>query len=205
MRFTVDILSVINLLLLFGVIMMIALFYHKWILEEKKVMANANIMSIKDESHYNVEVQRIICRLKNELQATKIIIARFHNGGNYVNGLHMSKHSITFETEGGAYIPMMDKCVSVFNSRYPIAFAHLASMEDYCISERDACGDSNFSRDMKEYDFQSTNLFMMKQFDGSEEGFIGVNFRHTHVMDKEQRDKVKEQIPIIIGLLNMNK
>jgi hypothetical protein len=172
---------------------------------EKKEDATKPSISIKEESHYNVEVQRIICRLKNELQATKIVIARFHDGGNYVNGLHMSKHSITFETEGGAYIPMMDKCVGVFNSRYSLALAHLASMGDFCISERDACEDLNFSRDMKEYDLQSTNLFLMRQFDGSDEGFIGVNFRHTHVMDKEHRDKVKEQIPIIIGLLNMEK
>jgi hypothetical protein len=140
-----------------------------------------------------------------ELQATKIIIARFHNGGNYVNGLEMKKFSATFETEGGTYIPMMDKCVAVFNSRYSLAFAHLVAMGDYCISERNACEDQNFQHDMKEYDFQSTNLFLMKQFDGRDEGFVGVNFRDTHVMDKEQRNRIKEQIPIIVGLLNMNK
>ena len=207
MKFTVDILSVINLLLLFGVVIMIVLFYLKWSNTNKTVIAKTDINNIpfKEESAYNVEIQKIICRSKDKFQATKIIIALFHDGGNFVNGLHMKKFSVIFETEGGTYIPMMDKCINIFNSRYSVAFAQLAALDYYCLVDRDTCEDLNFKRDMKEWDFQSSNLFMMKQFDGKDFGFIGINFRNSHVMGPEERAMVKEQIPIIVGLLNMNK
>ena len=161
--------------------------------------------SVKEDSVYNTEVQKIICRLKHDLSASKIIIARFHNGGTYVNGLPMKKFTVSHETAGYYGIPMMDHFVSILNSRYPEAFAQLATLGEYYIYDSNDCPDLNFKRDMEKYCYKATYLFLMKQFDGKEDGFIGVNFVHTKVMRKEERHKVIEQIPRIMGLLNMEK
>lgn len=50
--------------------------------------------SVKEDSIYSVVVQKMICKLKYDLHATKVVIGRFHNGGNYVNGLPMKKFTL---------------------------------------------------------------------------------------------------------------
>jgi len=161
--------------------------------------------SVKEDSLCHVVVQKILCKLKIDLFATKIIIGRFHNGGNYVNGLPMKKFSLTHETAGGTDTPMMDKGVGVLNSKYSEAFAQLATIEEYCMADLNDCTDANFKRDMMGYGFKATYLFLIRQFDGKEDGFIGINFKETKVVDKEHRHMVIEQLPRIMGLLNMDK
>jgi len=161
--------------------------------------------SVKEDSIYNLVVQKILCQLKKELNATKIILGRFHNGGNYVNGLPMKKFSLTHETAGGTETPMMDKGIAVLNSKYSEAFAQLATIEEYCIADIEDCTDDNFKRDMKVYGFKAAYLFLIRQFNGKEDGFVGVYFNRTTVVDKEHRHMVIEQIPRIMGLLNMEK
>jgi hypothetical protein len=99
----------------------------------------------------------------------------------------------------------MDKCVSVLNSRYGIAFEQLAIRREYVVYDVDDCTDTNFKRDMSEYGFKATYIFLIKQLNGSDEGFIGVNFSDTKVLTAEQRDIIREQIPRIIDLVNMKE
>ena len=161
--------------------------------------------SVKEDSIYNLVIQKILCRLKKELSATKIVIGRFHNGGNYVNGLPMKKFSLTHETAGGTEMPMMDKGIAVLNSRYSEAFAQLATLGEYCIADIEDCTDDNFKRDMKVYGFKAAYLFLIRQFNDKEDGFVGVYFNKTTVVDKEHRHMVLEQRPRIMGLLNMEQ
>jgi len=164
-----------------------------------------HIPSIKENSVYNSIIQKIICKLKIDLSSAKIVIGRFHNGGSFVNGLPMRKFSLAFETAGGTTIPMMDKNVGVMNSRYPTAFAQLATIDEYFISDVEDCTDLNFKQDMKSWGFNACYLFLIRQFDGKENGFIGINFKYTTVLTAEQRQLVQEQMPRIMGLLNMEK
>jgi hypothetical protein len=191
--------------LLLLVIIAIYKFYYMIKPAAHSIINDSNRYSVKEDSNYNVVVQKIICKLKFDLHAQKIVIGRFHNGGNYVNGLPMKKFTLTHETAGGTDLPMMDKCYAILNSRYSQAFAQLASLDEYCIYDCEDCIDLNFKRDMQLWGFKSCYLFLMRQFDGKEDGFIGVNFRETKVMTPEERHKVEEQIYRIIGLLNMQK
>jgi len=200
-----------TLLMIFGLGVSTTLLYvsytlYKAIVKPENINSKwYNKHSVKDDSIHNLVIQKILCQLKKDLCATKIIIGRFHNGGNYVNGLPMKKYSLTHETAGGTESPMMDKGVGVLNSRYSEAFAQLATLGEYCIADMEDCGDDNFKRDMKLYGFRATYLFLIRQFDDKEDGFIGVNFKDTRVVDKEHRHMVIEQIPRIMGLLNMEK
>jgi len=200
-----------TLLMIFGLGVSVTLlyvlytFYNIIIKAENINQKWHNKHSVKDDSIHNLVIQKILCRLKKELNATKIIIGRFHNGGNYVNGLPMKKFSLTHETAGGTELPMMDRGVGVLNSKYSEAFAQLATIGEYCISDIEDCTDDNFKRDMRSYGFKATYLFLIRQFDDKEDGFISINFKTTMVVDKEHRHMVIEQIPRIMGLLNMEK
>jgi hypothetical protein len=161
--------------------------------------------NLRKDSYYNAELQRILIRVKLELQACKVVLARFHNGGCFANGLDMRKFTVSHETAAGSKIPLMDKCVGVLNSRYGIAFERLAIMKEYIINDIEDCSDQNFKRDMIEYGFKATYLFLIKQTNGVDEGFIGINFSDTTVLTQEQREIVREQIPRIIDLVNMSE
>jgi hypothetical protein len=170
---------------------------------EKKEKATTFKVAIKKASTYDAALKILLYNLKKELSADKVIVARFHNGGNFANGYEMKKFTVTHETPGGTSIPLMDKQVAVLNSRYSEAILHLVSIGNYSIADCTDCTDQSFRHDMQEYGFQATYLFLIRQIDGTEEGFVGVNFKSTHVMTPEHRQKVSEKLTDILGVLNM--
>jgi hypothetical protein len=115
----------------------------------------------------------------------------------------MKKFTITHETAGGSSEPLMDKCVSVLNSKYSIAFEQLFYLNYYACYNVDDGDDLSYKVDMKRYGFKASFLFLMKQADGSDEGFLGINFDHTEVLQDDRKDVVREQIPNILCQLNM--
>jgi hypothetical protein len=162
---------------------------------------------LKKSIEYDLLLSRLLHKIKDELNATKIVVARFHNGGNFYNGLAMKKFSIYMETaSANSTIPcMQDTYRDVLNTRYPEVFNHLVVWEDYICADIGDCIDINFKQDAKRCGFKSVNLFLIKQLNGVEEGFVGINFNYTHVMTPEQRSIVTEEIPKILGMLNMTK
>jgi hypothetical protein len=99
----------------------------------------------------------------------------------------------------------MDRCVGVLNSRYPVAFEILGLTGQFFVSDVEDCIDLNFKSDMKKYGFKSCYLFLVRQLDGKEEGFIGVNFNSSQVLSAEKRSIITEHIPELLLLINMRK
>lgn len=172
--------------------------------EKKESMTNIKV-PIKKASTFDASLKVLLYKLKTSVGATKLIVARFHNGGNFSNGYEMKKFSVTHETPGGTDIPMMDGNIAVLNSRYSEAMLCLVSTEEYSVADVNDCMDDMFKHDMKKNGFSSTYLFLIKQIDGTEEGFVGVNFKYPHIMTKEDREKITDFVPDILGVLNMTR
>lgn len=79
----------------------------------------------------------------------------------------------------------------------------LVTMGSYIVHDVNDCCDYNFRKDMAIYGFKSTHLFLIEQVDGTEEGFIGVNFDRTRVLTQEEKHKIEDKIPWILSELNM--
>jgi hypothetical protein len=160
---------------------------------------------VTDENEYlcNIETHGILYRIGLELRSCKVALMRFHNGGKFANGRDMRKFTTTHETPSDTIKPFMDNNIGVLISRYPIAFNCLKIQGYYAVSDINDCNDLNFKCDMKKYGFKACYLFLIKQVNGNHEGFIGVNFCETTVLDSEKREIVKEQIPKILSLINM--
>ncbi len=202
----IESLIAIIFILIAAIFLALGIVVYKLIIKVEKKEKQTHIkVAIKKASTYDASLKVLLYNLKSSVNATKIIVARFHNGGNFANGYEMKKFSVTHETPGGTCVPLMDKQVAVLNSRYSEAILCLVSTEGYFISDVDDCLDLTFKHDMKEYGFKATYLFLIKQLDGTEEGFIGVDFNHTHVMSKEDRDKVREQLANVLSVLNMTE
>lgn len=199
------ILMIISVILMTGITIMMIFVLSKAFPKVVPLLDKAHPKSIKNACLYDAEIYKLLCKIQQHTQSCKVIIARFHNGGSYRNGIDMEKFTITHETQLGSTVPLQDKCLGVFNSRYGSAFLHLATLGEYVINDINDCPDPNFKQDMKFYGFQATYLFLIKQFDNSDEGFIGVNFRNTKVMTTEERDKVRNYIPRLLGLINMKE
>lgn len=200
---------IINTILIVIIAILFAVIYFKHIKSTKKLqnINSYDAISVNKASLYDTEIYKELYKIQSELTASKVILARFHNGGDFRNGLKMKKFSLTHETPevSNKYPPMQDRCTAVLNSRYASSFLHLTTLKDFCIPDVNDCPDKNFSTDMRYYGFEATYLFLIEQYDGNAEGFIGINFRNTKVLTAEQRSKVLEHIPRILGLLNMSE
>lgn len=153
--------------------------------------------------HYSAEIQRIMLSLKYELNCTHVGLNRFHNNGYFANGMDMEKFSMITETP--YKIPLMQNCQNVFNTRYSLAFEILHILHEYSVDDKHDCRDPNFKQDMAAYGFDATHLFLIQQANGSDEGFLGINYDKTYVMTSEQKNIVKSVIPRLRDLLNLKE
>lgn len=162
-------------------------------------------ISLKEQSEYNLLLARLLVKIRDEVNSVKVLICRFHNGGCFSNGLHMEKFSVYAETPSNTTPVMQDSFRDIFNTRYPEVFASLVVWGEAIYADIEDCTDINFRNDAKKCGFKSVNLFLVKQLDGKEEGFVGVNYKDTHVMTQEERSKITSELATIRGFLNMTK
>jgi hypothetical protein len=162
-------------------------------------------INLRSSSNYNLLLHRLLIKIKDLLNAPKVFVGRFHDGGEFNNGLHMEKFSIWAETpSSNDKIPILqDYFRDIFNTRYPEIFPHLIVWGEYLCADLDCCEDIGFKRDFKRLGFCSVNFFLVKQLDNTEEGFVGICYRDTHVMTPEERSKVTSELATIRGFLNM--
>jgi len=115
----------------------------------------------------------------------------------------MKKNTMTHETPEPRKEPMMDCNVSVLNSRYPTAMMTLTTMGNYTVSDVNDCDDPSFKREMVKRDYKSACLFLIRNFDGTDEGFLSIYSNQTKVMFQEDKEKVMVKLPKLLGLINM--
>ena len=163
---------------------------------------------LKREVYCDAEIYRIIIRLKYELNAAKVFVGRFHDGGVFANGLRMRKFTITHETISMNRLSqrnMMDHFVGTMNSKYCISFEALLVQGIFAVSDIEDCIDLNLKSDMEKFGFKAVYLFLLRQHSGIEEGFVGIGFNETTVLSSEQKDLVSEACEHIIDLMNLKE
>ncbi len=157
---------------------------------------------------YEKAIDKILTRIRLELNAADVYIARFHNGGTYNNGVRIKKFSIPYEKSSSAIKELVRwRNFDKFCSHWPDVMDNLLVMREYCITDMQDCSDLNFKRDMEFYNFKSCHLFLIEQHDlsHSPEGFLAVNFFETRVLEKDERDLILSEIPNLLSLINLTK
>lgn len=159
--------------------------------------------TIRKSSEYDAIIAKTLFKIKKIAKADKVILSRFHNGGYFCNGFEMQRFTVTHETPYGSKEPLQDNQLGTLISRYPVAMTTLATFGSWIVHDIEDCTDPNFKRDMEKYGFKAAYLFLIKQFDESEEGFLGINWNTTHVMEESDKIEVKNELPRLLGLMNM--
>ena len=163
------------------------------------------VMNIRESSEYDAEIAKSLCRIKNIAEADKVTLCRFHNGGVYCNGLPMKRYTVTHETPFGSNEPLHDSQSGVLVSKYPTAMVTLATYGFWIVHDIQDCTCFNFKKDMERFGFKATYLLLIRNYDGSEEGFIGLNWKYSHVVPEDKYQEVKQELPNLLGLMNLKK
>lgn len=174
----------------------------EWFPEQRPTKIKLNI---RESSEYDVMIAKKLFKIKQIAEADKITLSRFHNGGNFCNGFAMKRYTVTHETPYGSKMPLQDVQRSILISRYPTAMLTLATFGSWIVHDVNDCTDPNFKKDMEYFGFGATYLILIKQYDGSEEGFIGLNWKTSHVLEESKNEEIKSIIPTLLGLMNMQK
>lgn len=173
-----------------------------------RTVQNNNHLDLREIISYEKAIDKKLIRLRLELNAADIYIARFHNGGTYNNGVRIKKFSIPYEKSSSAIKELVRwRNFDKFCSHWPDVMDNLLVMREYCITDMQDCSDLNFKRDMEFYNFKSCHLFLIEQLDlsHSPEGFLAVNFFETRVLEKDERDLILSEIPNLLSLINLTK
>jgi hypothetical protein len=203
----IDIATIIALFLFMAfVIVAFIIFYHKMAPAADRIVSSQVEVSLRQTIQYEKAIDKILMRIKLELNAFDVYVARFHNGGSFNNGTRMKKFSIPYGKASSTIRELVRwKFYDKFCSHWPDVIDQMLVMNEYCCSDIKDCNDLTFKKDMEYYDFKSCHLFLICQDDlsRSPEGFIAINFKESKVLTKEERDIVKNEIPRLLSLMNL--
>jgi hypothetical protein len=176
---------------------------------EQIVKSGGSDLSLRQTSHYETAIYDIIRQLRIEFVASDVYIARFHNGGNFANGTRMKKLSVPYEMA----VPQQKELVKwrfydKFCSHWADAIDELLVSGDYIkpsVKDEVICRDASFRRDMAFYEFESVYLFLICQPDAARtpEGFLAINFGRFRMLNKEDQDRIREELPKLVALMNL--
>jgi hypothetical protein len=202
----INIISLIVLLIAATAIFYICTVARRVFDKEERSLFPFEASNIKDDAVYNVQIDRLINKLKYDTRADKVFLCRFHNGGRFANGFAMKKFTMTNETHGSIAKCMRDRWRDVINSHYAEVIMQTLVLGVYIANAQDECTDFNFRQDMMiKNSFNSIYIYALKQFDGREEGFVGLCFADTKILTDEEKDRAEMALPELIGLINMKK
>jgi len=185
--------------------------YTQFLILKRFVLVKPNDQNhtdLREIISYEKAIDKILIRMRLELNAADVYIGRFHNGGNYNNGVRMKKFSIPYEKATNTIKELVRwRNYDKFCSHWPDVMDTLLVMRDYCVADMSDCCDLNFKRDMEFYNFRSCHLFLIEQHDlaHSPEGFLAVNFFDTRVLTIEERDMILLEITHLLSLVNLTK
>jgi hypothetical protein len=202
-----DIIIIIGLIaFMVMVAVMFMILYHKISLATDALVGSKNKATLRHIIQFEKAIDKILLQLRFELNATDVFVARFHNGGNFNNGIRMKKFSIPYGKASSTVKELVRwRFYDKFCSHWPDAIDQLLTLGEYCVANLDNCNDMNFKRDMEFYGFKSCNLFLLEQADlsHSPEGFLSINFNTSKVLNQEERDRIKEESDHLVSLMNL--
>ncbi|MCK5134884.1 MAG: hypothetical protein KAR19_03790 [Bacteroidales bacterium] len=159
-------------------------------------------------TRYNRNLYELIFKLKDQLKADHICIARLHNGGYFNNEFPIRRFSAVMEAHNPDKTEsMVDKYRDIHISKYPEVMHQLIFLKSYFCTDIQFCEDSKFKGDMIAMDYKSSFLFLIRQVDEERtpEAFIWINYQDVRQLTKEQRSDVWSKHNRILNYLNMTK
>jgi hypothetical protein len=187
--------------LLTGVLGPLLVQYIKHRLEKK-----SKIDPVLEASHLNVTINEIIYNLREELEADRIWITQFHNGGHfYPTGKSIQKFSMFYETVSDGTVSVQDQFQNIPISLFAGSIHHVLTEDYLCIPDFSKSSLVPFGLQYISMGQKSQSLYMFALKDIKERflGTIGIEFvgRKGELNDKSIND-LKIKSARIASILN---
>jgi hypothetical protein len=178
--------------LLTGVLGPLAVQYFKSRLDKKP-----QIDPVLETSHLNVTVNEQICNLREELEADRVWITQFHNGGHfYPTGKSIQKFSMFYENVSDGTLSVQDQFQNIPISLFAGSIHHVLTEDYLCIPDFSKPSLVPFGLQYVSIGQKSQSLYMFALKDIKERflGTMGIEFigRKGELNDKSINDlKIK--------------
>lgn len=199
-------LALITLVLLL-IALSVAIYFLAKLRNQKPQMEKKTPTWLQTTRH-NRNLYELIFKLKDQLKADHICIARLHNGGYFNNEFPIRRFSAVMEAHNPDKTEsMVDRYRDVHISKYPEVMHQLIFLKSYFCTDIQFCEDSKFKGDMANIGFESSFLFLIRQVDEERtpEAFVWINYQDSKQLTKEQQSEIWSKHNRILNYLNMTK
>jgi hypothetical protein len=156
-----------EMIFLIIVVSLFGFFFYRLMLRGLPVTPVKVRSNIRLSAPFNTAINKILLVLRYELRCSDVYIARFHNGGNWMDGSPMDKFSITHGKAIASTKLLQDTYVNIFCSHWSEIYDHLIVVGEYCCADLEDCRDSNFKKEMLAHDFKACYLYLICQADAA--------------------------------------
>lgn len=152
--------------------------------------------AIKHNESVNHQLEIIL----DEIEGDRIWIAMFHNGGHfYPTGKSIQKFSIFHERTTLETDSIMDTFQNIPVSLFPKCLSKIYNESELHI-DKDNIYDFNFFS--KNHGINSMDMFSIEDPNGHFIGMMAIEFKESHVFDKEELIFIRQKLGILGGILS---
>lgn len=154
-----------------GTFRLLELWYNNRLARQKK----DNKPKLKDVVKNSLEIDKLLYTIMTDFDADRVLFARFHNGGTFIDGVPIDKFTVTNEVFKGdaESISLLLQNVVLSNRAamiYELLFCGSFLRQD--LSQYD----NNFEKMSYKNDIKSIYVFLIKDLDDSPIGFIELSY-----------------------------
>lgn len=162
--------------------------------------------SLQDIARYSLNIDKILFETMQIFDADRVFLARFHNGGQFINSIPIDRFSVTNEVySDDSLINIMPKLQNI------ILCSQSTIMYELLLNDRySASSITDISTNYKKYfdhdNLRSMYMFLIKDLSGTPIGFMQINFNNKEKrITNEQIAYVLENHNSLLKLMNYTK
>lgn len=193
---TITIIVAILTTVLTGLFQLLCVWY-KHILENRK---KKNKPSLHDVIKHSLDIDKNLFEIMQECEADRVLFARFHNGGTFIDGVPIDKFTVANEVYVKDDYSVSLKLQNVLLSTRPSAMYELLFTDEY-IREDTSKYNAGFEKILFNYDVKSIYMFLIKDLEDKPIGFIELSYINApKTLDIEQISTAKSYHNTILKL-----
>jgi hypothetical protein len=152
----------------------------------------------------NEFVHKRLFNLLHDIEADRISIRQYHNGGNFYSGMPMQRYSCTYEVVGEGISAELPNCQNKFVSETPILHSGIIKDKEFYIKNVKELEDQSFKQKLEK---RGVRTFYASGIWDIQDNLVGLICSEYVVKHHEVTQKDKEEIAdfakLVVGYLSI--
>lgn len=151
--------------------------WYKYILDNRKKKSKPTLHDVIKNS---LDIDKSLFEIMQECKADRVIFARFHNGGTFIDGVPIDKFTVANEVYNKDDYSVSLELQNVLLSTRPAAMYELLFTDEF-IREDTSKYNAGFEKMLFNYDVKSIYMFLIKDLEDKPIGFIELTYINAPV------------------------